>query len=457
MTTNAARASRVFVVACALGAAAAPARADLDYDILFTGNFDGTDRIVKLPDGVEEKFRHDFTNTGDEIDSYRMWMTAEYHTGDPLTFSWTMCTTKACVLPGVETLVGLAPAESDSVTLKITPSFDQEGSATVTLHFESVGDPSQTASFRYTVIREGTDVLIVDDDGGEALESHVAAGLAMGSSSYGVYDTSIQPLAEVPFPFDDHGYLVYLTGNEAAETITDADGLVIGAYLDAGGRIIASGQDLFDDITGSAFCDTYLGAARVSTTGETLVGGVAGDPLGDGLSFAITQGAANQVTQDVMGGGIDALRYDDGTIAGVRYETPAHKAISLGFGLEALAPGDLAAFLAASEAWFDAAVVTVPTVRPSVEILSALARPNPARTGGVVRVLLDPEYRGHLRLSLFDATGRFVATAFDGPTDGGVRVIPIPADVRRSMGAGVYLYDVVTDRARVSGKLAILD
>jgi hypothetical protein len=445
-------------IACALCAAAPSVRAEYAYDIQFTGTFTGTDRILKLADGVEEKFRHDFTNTGDEIDLYRMWMTAEYYTGDALSFNWTMCTTMACVLPGVETLVGLAPAESDTVTIKITPDFDQEGSATITLHFESVGDPGLVSTFRYAVIREGTDVVIVDDDGGAAIEQHVVAGLAMGASSHGVYDTSIQPLAEAPFSFDDQSYLIYLAGDETTDTITGDDGLVIGAYLDGGGRLIASGQDLFDDITGSTFCDGYLGAARVMTTTQTFVNGVAGDPLGNGLSFSIGAGAMNQVSPDVLGGSIDAFRYANGSIAGVRYETPDHKAISLGFGLEGLAPGNVAAFLAAAEDWFQDAVVAVPPSGPRVEILSSTVLPNPVRAGGFVRVHLEEGYSGRLRFSLFDATGRRVAMPFDGVVStGGVRDIPIPIGVRRGLEAGVYFYDVVTDRGYASGKLSMID
>lgn len=457
MRQLAARTSLVIVAACALGAQAPAARADFAYDIQFTGTFDGTDRIVKLADGAEEKFRHDFTNTGSDIDAYRMWMTAEYYNGDVLTFNWTMCTTEACVLPGVVSQVGLAPAESDTVTLKITPSFDQEGSATITLHFESVGDPSLVSTFRYSVIREGTDILIIDDDGEAALEQYVVDGVAMGGRSYGVYDTSIQPLADAPFALDDHDYLVYLSGNESVDTITDDDGVVLGAYLDAGGRLVASGQDLFDDITGSAFCDAYLGAAGVLPTSQTTVNGVSGDAVGNGLSFSITGGANNQVSQDVLGGSIDAFRYADGSVAGVRYENPSHKAISLGFGLEALAPGDIASFLSAAETWFGAAVVAVPPVGPRVEILSATALPNPVRSAGVVRLVLGDDHQGRVRVTLFDATGRWVATPFDGVLGGGVRDIAIPADIRRRMDAGVYLYDVVTDRVRVSGKLAVVD
>jgi hypothetical protein len=457
MTNIAARASLVVAAACALGALAPAAHAEFAYDIEFTGTFEGTDPILKLANGVEEKFRHDFTNTGDEIDLYRMWMTAEYYTGDELGFTWTMCTTDACVLPGVESTVGLAPAESDTVTIKITPSFDQEGSASVTLHFESVGNPALATTFRYSVIREGTDVLILDDDGEAALEQYVAAGLDAGGVSYGVYDTSIQSLADASFGFGDQRYLVYLSGDQSVDTITSGDAAVLGGYLDGGGRLVVSGQDLFDDITGSVFCETYLGTSAIWPTAETSVTGVAGDALGDGLSFSIAAGAMNQVSPDVLLGGIDAFRYADGSVAGVRHETPTYKTVSLGFGLEALAPADVAALLGAAGNWFDAAVVAVPGTETGTARLAASAFPNPMRAAGIVRVHLDDGYRGRLRVSLFDAGGRWIASPFDAVVTGGVRDVAIPTERLRGAGPGVYFYEVVTDRSRISGKLTTLD
>ena len=57
-------------------------------------------------------------------------------------------------------------------------------------------------------------------------------------------------------------------------------------------------------------------------------------------------------------------------IAGVRNETSAYKAISLGFGIEAMAPADLAALMAAATDWYDDAVVSVPDAGPSTLVVS---------------------------------------------------------------------------------------
>jgi hypothetical protein len=90
-----------------------------------------------------------------------------------------------------------------------------------------------------------------------------------------------------------HGVL-WLTGNDSENTLTSDDQANLSAYLDGGGRLFLSGQDIGLDIGGSSFYHDYLHAAF--HTDDTNVYTLAGLDYLSGLDINIQgSGGANTI------------------------------------------------------------------------------------------------------------------------------------------------------------------
>ncbi len=160
--------------------------------------------------------------------------------------------------------------------------------------------------------------------------------------------------------------VVWLTGDDYSTTLTTADQTEIAAYLDGGGRLFMSGQDIGYDIGTTAFYADYLHADYVQDdVGLGGVIGVATNPVGVGFTFNIKggSGANNQAYPseiDPLAGAQPAFVYDpavpgaasdrvqDGSggvegeaitssgTAGLTFDDGTYKLVYFAFGFEAI-------------------------------------------------------------------------------------------------------------------------
>ncbi len=209
---------------------------------------------------------------------------------------------------------------------------------------------------------EGAQILIVDDDGGQAFQTYYEAAVLMSGRSYLTVTTP--PTAADMAMFES---VVWLTGNDFSTTLTATDQAELAAFLDAGGRLFISGQDIGYDIRTDAFYADYLHASYVQD--DVGLGGVLGDPLnpvGYGFAFEIQggSGANNQAYPseiDVIGPALTAFIYDESVpsasvtandvvkdqveadgitssgTAGLTFDNGTHKLVYFAFGFEAIA------------------------------------------------------------------------------------------------------------------------
>ena len=73
------------------------------------------------------------------------------------------------------------------------------------------------------------------------------------------------------------------------------------AYLDAGGKLFITGQNIAERLSWTGFLNDYLHATfKNADTGLYALSGAAGDPIGDGLALNISggDGANNQYSKD---------------------------------------------------------------------------------------------------------------------------------------------------------------
>ncbi|HEX5130954.1 MAG TPA: S8 family serine peptidase [Candidatus Krumholzibacteria bacterium] len=163
------------------------------------------------------------------------------------------------------------------------------------------------------VVLMPAEILIVDDDAGSGFETYYQQAITAAGRSYLTVGTP--PTAAQMNQFDA---VVWLTGNDYTTTLTATDQAEVAAFLDGGGRLFMSGQDIGYDIKTDAFYADYLHAAFVQD--DVGLGGVYGNlasPVGTGLAFEIQggSGANNQAYPseiDPVGGAQSAFFYDGG-------------------------------------------------------------------------------------------------------------------------------------------------
>jgi M6 family metalloprotease-like protein len=190
-------------------------------------------------------------------------------TGQPLPYP-----PSASIFAGGDWSVGLTitvPADalwsdSDGITLKADPSLP---------------GPTTEATLTTTV---PNCVLVVDDDRGapdvdgfytlSLLDNHFAFdywdALTLGSPDLGTLAA--------------HPAVVWFTGTPTYDTLTHLDESLLSSYLNGGGNLFLSSQEYLTDTGRSYFNLEYL---RVQTytndVGTSVVSGLAGSPVGDGL------------------------------------------------------------------------------------------------------------------------------------------------------------------------------
>ncbi|WP_261663085.1 S8 family peptidase [Deinococcus sp. Marseille-Q6407] len=217
-------------------------------------------------------------------------------------------------------------------------------------------------------------VLLVDDDMGSRndvttfLRDAVKANALEGSAL--LWDTrrGSVPLSEMRRA----DIVVWATGDSYMNTLSAQDQQTLAQYLQGGGRLLLTGQDIGYDIGHTAFYDQYLGSRFVGDSSGTLslktsaplgtasyrlnAPGSAGNQVYPDV-LAATRGAAVAGTWDGHGSAQSVLRDPDprrarakgrpavraqsaenGSI--VLFSPGTFKTVNLGFGLEALSPQD---------------------------------------------------------------------------------------------------------------------
>ncbi len=116
-------------------------------------------------------------------------------------------------------------------------------------------------------------VLVVDDDGGADYEGYFTIPLGYLKINFDKWSVqeSGSPPAET---LGDYNAVVWFTGDTAEDTLMPSDQAGLAAYLDAGGRLLLSGQDIGQDIGSSPFYQDYLHASFITddTSEDQLVG-----------------------------------------------------------------------------------------------------------------------------------------------------------------------------------------
>ncbi len=314
----------------------------------------------------------------------------------------------------------------------------------------------------FTYITDDIDALVVDDDGGEPFEDYFTAALDSGGFTYGVWDLAASKLSEEvgsTFPI-----IAWNVGWSFPSLDAD-DRAFLRNYLDGGGNLFLSGQDIGWDLNESNdnqdpdFYQDYLHARYLrDDTNIYYLDGVLGDPVSDGLTLHIAggDGANNQqYPSEIEAYDADAAEifYYQGDGAGaIRAKDSGSGAeiVYLAFGFEAIDnPSDRAALMNAVIAWFrKIAEADGGGLSPSVLALGQ-NQPNPFGPSTTISYFLPAS--GAVDLSVYNTAGQQVRTLVHEMQDAGFVKIRWDGadDAHRPVANGLYFYKLQLD-GRVS-------
>jgi hypothetical protein len=205
----------------------------------------------------------------------------------------------------------------------------------------------------------------VDDDGGGSYENYFLPALDSTGFMYDVwtYASLGSPADSV---LEQYTVVVWSTGPDygtitVPKTLTATDQSRLMTYLNSGGNLFLSSQDVLLDNNPNAFITDYLHVAgHTDDMGETTVAGVGGDTISDGMGFGLTppfynfsdfvvpgSGAAGMFTATVKGTAVprEGVQLDSYLNAGkglvdygaLRYPesgTSTYKVVFLAFAFE---------------------------------------------------------------------------------------------------------------------------
>ncbi len=459
------------VLVVVIGAAVAgDAAATIDFT--FT-----TPKAIKIgPTGLEYvKVHCEVQNTGTEADQYDILRIFE-----DLPAGWTssICVggeDGICQAPFVDSLYagtppcpfpscggpsgfGLSPSQTDTISCYITPSGD-EGSGYVTFRVRSVANPALFHDLTLGCVTGGVQLFLVDDDGGQTLETYyeaaAPAGVPRGTWRRSLASLTVEDIRHFPVA-------VWFTGN-ATPTLDANDRTALTGFLSSNRALILSGQDIAYDLCDPAspnysqanvtWYETTLKSRYVNNNSAGFnLNGVADDPIANGLNLVIQggTGANNQTDPDVIrpliGAGTAWTYQTGGGTAATRVLGSGYRAVNLGFGFEAIASAaNRQTVMDRSLVWLTGSPTAVGDnesgAAPRAFQLEP-ARPNPFNPATEIAFVLDRP--GNARLRILDAAGHAVRVLIEESLAAGrhVRTWDGRDDSGRGMASGVYLAEL---------------
>ena len=185
-------------------------------------------------------------------------------------------------------------------------------------------------------------VLLVDDDEVDNYETYYQDALMASGYLYQYWNRGTQgcpPAATM----SQYNAVVWFTGDDSSTTLVTEDITTLTAYLNGGGRLFLTGQDIGYDIHTDNFYANYLHATYlVDDTGVYTLLGQTGDPIGDGMTIVISagDGANNQNYPSgiqSIAPATEVFYYQGTSYSGcIRVDTGTYKVVYFAFGFEAI-------------------------------------------------------------------------------------------------------------------------
>ena len=190
-------------------------------------------------------------------------------------------------------------------------------------------------------------LVLVNNDSMSRYEEYYTSTFDTLGLTYSIWKRRNGPVSAAALSRTQDRLLVWYTGSTVQGTLDSTDIVSLAHFLDSGGRLLLTGQNIGQELSGTEFYQQRLHARFIAPSVSFFyLYGDESDSLG--IRFTQTQsagpqGANNQTSRDEIAPDSLAhafLLYDTATlaVAGIRYADPAGdtRLIYLGFGFEAV-------------------------------------------------------------------------------------------------------------------------
>ena len=355
--------------------------------------------------------------------------------------------------------VTLAPFESAAFNVIMDTGTTGSGAVDVDVFSQGGGEIVDTLVF--AGLAGGTDFLVVADDGSAGLGySAYGPALTATGKTWAVWDRGLAAITGN----DLLGYdaVIWETGAND-NVVVAADRSAIDAYLASGGRLIFAGEDLLQGASangGAAWIQLKLRCSFGNgNAGNLVVNGVAGDPIGDGLSFTLTGGDPDQINL-IAGQPVEvSFRFGNSgtTPAGVRTTYSTYMVVTLPWGLERVPlQADRNEIVANSLQWLGVLDVLPVEELPGAGLALAQNAPNPFNPS--TKIAFRTDQSGPARLEVFNARGQLVRVLVDGALEAGVHEVVWDGQTQAGQQAasGTYFYRLSTTDDKLTRKMTLV-
>ena len=308
-----------------------------------------------------------------------------------------------------------------------------------------------------------SEILLVDDGtsfGGLFIQPDIWYEHVLDSLGREVHHYDLNIFGDPSYEFiSNFPIIIWFSGFQSENTLNEQNQEVLSMYLDNGGKLFLSGQNISEDIQETTFLSDYLHVKHINDTyeGQDSVWGLTGDPIGDNLLLTFNQAydAMFQFSmseiEPVNGGECVFHYFSSNTDAAVRYENSTYKTLFFGFGFEGINNFDhrLEVMQRILE-YFDE---TVTTDKGSTDHNGADLKliPNPFSSNTQFSYFLEEP--GEVTIKIFDLNGRNIQTIMEEEQHAGAHSISFEAD---ELSPGVYFYNFRSGSFERSGKLIIM-
>ncbi|KPK64143.1 hypothetical protein AMJ83_03875 [candidate division WOR_3 bacterium SM23_42] len=316
------------------------------------------------------------------------------------------------------------------------------------------------------------DLLVINRDNEARYADYYAAPLDSLNITCKVWAPQNQGL----FPMsriDEFNYntIIWYTGQAVVDNVTSSEQESLMVFLDSGGKLLITGQNVGEEISGTQFYSDYLHAVLVSDSINSLkcfpdTLDALGQDIGKLYTVGIT-GAQNQYSRDVIAADTLAhefLYYDSllTDCAGIWYEDAISgcQIVYCAFGVEAVhKPIPWLGYMTRTQllerflSWFGVVAVAEGSVERPYSLFSVF--PNPSHRQ--VYITMGSSLVGKTgSLRVYDITGRLVKTIFDEQSLDGLSWYLDDSHGRR-LSSGVYFLSLETADINDMRKVIIVD
>ncbi len=337
-------------------------------------------------------------------------------------------------------------------------------------------------------------ICLVDDDEGMTYEEYYLPEVEATGLSYYHFDVHAQDTSAVDYLplFPPQTLVIWFTGDAAESTITMAEEEGLTEFLENGGKLILTGQNIAEDLSErtSPFLSDVLHVAYDGTSPCAFLGGTTTDLLGGEIGTIVTvgtQGAGNQTSRDILlpldelahecmfyaTSPIDTVSQGTGAVWVEDHDGGAPRAVFLGYGLEGVISGNPSSMgrdelLHCLLDHFEMIPVGVdeeddaPLVGGSLPRVFAMQQnyPNPFNPSTTIRFDIPESAAGGVpvTLEIFNLRGQRIRTLIDEHRGPGSHSAQWNGrnDYGESVSSGVYFYRVTAGKFSSIRKMVLL-